>query len=32
VFRALEPVERWAASRRLARDLGDHVLLRLRRR
>jgi SAM-dependent methyltransferase len=32
LFRALEPVERWAASRLLARDLGDHVLLRLRRR
>ncbi len=31
-FRALEPVERWAASRPLFRDLGDHVLMRLRRR
>jgi SAM-dependent methyltransferase len=31
-FRALEPVERWAAERVLLRDLGDHVLLRLRRR
>jgi SAM-dependent methyltransferase len=31
-FRALEPLERWAAPRRLLRDLGDHVLMRLRRR
>ncbi len=32
LFRALEPVERWAAPRLLLRDLGDHVLLRMRRR
>jgi SAM-dependent methyltransferase len=31
-FHALEPVERWAASRPVLRDLGDHVLMRLRRR
>ncbi len=31
-FRALEPLERWAAPRPLLRDLGDHVLVRLRRR
>jgi SAM-dependent methyltransferase len=31
LFRALEPVERWAAPRTLLRDLGDHVLMRLRR-
>ena len=31
-FRRLEPLERWAAPRRIFRDLGDHVLLRLRRR
>ncbi len=30
-FRTLEPLERWAARRPLLRDLGDHVLLRLRR-
>lgn len=29
VFRALEPIEAWAARRPLLRDLGDHVLLRL---
>jgi SAM-dependent methyltransferase len=32
LFRALEPVERWAARQPLLRELGDHVLLRLRRR
>ncbi len=31
-FRALEPVDRWAARRPLLRELGDHVLVRLRRR
>jgi SAM-dependent methyltransferase len=31
-FRALEPLERWAAPRPLLRDFGDHVLVRLRRR
>jgi len=31
-FRALEPVERRAATWPVLRDLGDHVLLRLRRR
>ena len=31
-FRAIEPVERWAAKLPLLRDLGDHVLVRLRRR
>ena len=31
-FRAMTPLERWAAPRPLLRDLGDHVLLRLRRR
>jgi SAM-dependent methyltransferase len=32
LFRALEPFERWAARRFVLRDLGDHVLIRLRRR
>jgi SAM-dependent methyltransferase len=32
LFRALEPLERWAAQRPGLRDLGDHTLLRLRRR
>jgi SAM-dependent methyltransferase len=32
LFRALEPVERWAAPRPVLRELGDHTLLRLRRR
>jgi SAM-dependent methyltransferase len=31
-FQTLEPFERWAARRAMLRDLGDHVLLRLRRR
>jgi SAM-dependent methyltransferase len=31
-FRALEPLELWAAQRPLLRELGDHVLIRLRRR
>jgi SAM-dependent methyltransferase len=31
-FRVLEPLEGWAARMPLLRDLGDHVLLRLRRR
>jgi SAM-dependent methyltransferase len=31
-FRALEPLEWWAAQRPILRDLGDHVLLRMRRR
>jgi SAM-dependent methyltransferase len=31
LFRALEPLERWAARRPILRELGDHVLLRLRR-
>jgi SAM-dependent methyltransferase len=31
-FHALEPVERWAAPRPILRDLGDHVLMQLRRR
>jgi hypothetical protein len=30
-FRALEPLERWAAPLPLLRGLGDHVLMRLRR-
>jgi SAM-dependent methyltransferase len=32
LFRALEPLERWAARQPLLCELGDHVLLRLRRR
>jgi SAM-dependent methyltransferase len=32
LFRALEPLERWAAPLPILRALGDHVLLRLRRR
>jgi SAM-dependent methyltransferase len=32
LFRMLEPLERWAAPRPFLRDLGDHVLMRLRRR
>jgi len=32
LFQALEPLERWAARQPLLRELGDHVLLRLRRR
>jgi SAM-dependent methyltransferase len=32
VFEALEPFERWAAQKPLFRELGDHTLLRLRRR
>jgi SAM-dependent methyltransferase len=32
LFRVLAPVDRWVASWPLLRDLGDHVLLRLRRR
>jgi hypothetical protein len=31
IFRALEPVERLAASAPVLRELGDHVLLRMRR-
>jgi SAM-dependent methyltransferase len=31
-FRGLEPLERWAAQRPFLRELGDHVLVRLRRR
>jgi SAM-dependent methyltransferase len=30
-FRALEPVERWAARQPVLRGLGDHALVRLRR-
>jgi SAM-dependent methyltransferase len=30
-FRSLEPIERWAAQRPVLRELGDHVLMRLRR-
>jgi SAM-dependent methyltransferase len=32
VFRSLEPVERWAANKPVLRELGDHVLVRLRRK
>jgi SAM-dependent methyltransferase len=32
LFRALEPVERWAAKLPLLRELGDHVVVRLTRR
>jgi SAM-dependent methyltransferase len=32
LLRALEPVERWAARQPVLRDLGDHVLMSLRRR
>ena len=32
LFRAIEPVDRWAAKLPFFRDLGDHVLMRLRRR
>jgi SAM-dependent methyltransferase len=32
LFGALEPLEMWAARQPLLRDLGDHVLIRLRRR
>ena len=32
IFRALEPLERWAARRPVLRELGDHTLIRLRRR
>jgi hypothetical protein len=31
IFRALEPLERWASRRPLLRELGDHTLFRLRR-
>ncbi|MDP9152006.1 MAG: class I SAM-dependent methyltransferase [Myxococcota bacterium] len=31
LFARLLPIERWAATRALLRDLGDHTLLRLRR-
>jgi SAM-dependent methyltransferase len=31
LFRALEPIESWGARQPILRDLGDHVLLRLRR-
>jgi SAM-dependent methyltransferase len=31
-FQSIEPLERWAAKQPLLRDLGDHVLIRLRRR
>jgi SAM-dependent methyltransferase len=31
LLRSLAPLERWAAPRRVLRDLGDHVLVRLRR-
>jgi SAM-dependent methyltransferase len=30
-FRALEPIERWAGQKPVLRELGDHVLVRLRR-
>jgi SAM-dependent methyltransferase len=32
LLRALGPIERWAAALPALRDLGDHVLMRLRRR
>jgi SAM-dependent methyltransferase len=32
LLRALEPVERWASRQPVLRDLGDHVLMCLRRR
>jgi SAM-dependent methyltransferase len=32
LFRAIEPVEAWAATRPILRDLGDHVLVRMVRR
>jgi SAM-dependent methyltransferase len=32
LFRMLEPVDRWASRQPLLRDLGDHVLMCLRRR
>jgi SAM-dependent methyltransferase len=31
LYRALEPVERWAARQPVLRQLGDHLLVRLRR-
>jgi hypothetical protein len=31
-FRAIEPLERWASRLPWLRDLGDHVMVRLRRR